>query len=76
MSTCASCGTAIRWVITKTGAAMPIDPGQITVLVSTGRWTQDRQGQGTPEFEVRRGYRSHFASCPFASAHRKGKGTR
>lgn len=68
---CSSCGAPIRWVVTKSQAAMPVDPDQLQVLVATGRTATDRQGQTVPEFEARRGFQSHFASCVFAHEHRK-----
>jgi len=71
MSTCSSCGAAIHWVAMKSGAAAPADPDPVQVLVATGRTTTDRQGQTVPEFEVRKGFHSHFASCPSAHEHRR-----
>jgi hypothetical protein len=71
MSVCSSCGAPIRWVVTKSGAAAPADPDPVQVLVATGRMTTDRQGAQVAEFEVRKGLRSHFASCPFAAEHRR-----
>jgi hypothetical protein len=74
MSVCSSCGAPIRWLVTKSGASSPADLDAVQVLVATGRTTTDRQGNEVPEFEVRKGYRSHFASCPFAHEHRRKKG--
>ncbi len=71
MSLCTSCHAVITFVRTKNGAAMPVDPEPIQVLVATGRSERGPDGQLVAEFEVRRGFRSHFASCPFADQHRK-----
>jgi hypothetical protein len=71
MSLCSTCGKPIVWVITKAGRPMPCDPEPIRTLVATGRMVDVGQGP-QPEYEVRAGFRSHFASCPAADEHRKG----
>ena len=66
VSTCRSCGAAIVWAKTTTGKSMPLDAepvpdGNIVlhegVAYVTG--TGDRK--------------SHFATCPNAARHRRGR---
>lgn len=69
---CNSCGADIFWVRTKNGARMPLDAmpaldgnlelrGNVAVFV-------------TPDANaVESRYKSHFATCPNASQHRKRK---
>ena len=49
---------------------MSCDPEPLKVLVATGRMVDVGHGP-QPEYEVRAGYRSHFATCPNAAQHRK-----
>lgn len=78
MATCKSCGAEIVWAKTPAGKSMPLDadphpdgnvsltPGGALVLpadlVESGKKIGSKR------------YRSHFASCPGAAAHRKPKG--
>ena len=70
MTICSSCGAPLVWVVTKAGRPMPCDPEPLKVLVATGRMVDVGHGS-QPEYEVRAGYRSHFASCPDREKHRK-----
>ena len=69
-STCKSCGAPVIWKVTEGGKKIPIDPepcedGNL-ILFGTGAhplsmmkiWTGDK-------------YKSHFATCPNAAAHRR-----
>jgi hypothetical protein len=71
VNTCSSCGAAIIWVVTKAGRPMPCDPEPVRMLVSTGAMVDVGHGP-QPEYEVRAGFRSHFATCPDGDKHRKG----
>lgn len=85
MATCRSCGAEIRWIKTRNGKNMPVDPEEYYVL--EGAVTENRQaitfvsGDGriirgvtvrpeNPLGEIC--YISHFATCPYADQHRKG----
>lgn len=65
---CRSCGASIKWVLTEKGKWMPLDAepvegGNIAVLNDGSYVSSDPGGMR---------YLSHFATCPQASAHRKG----
>ena len=66
MANCRSCGAAIIWATTTAGKRMPLDPKPISVAIGEGV-----TNGGT--VEIRRGYVSHFATCPSADQHRKPK---
>lgn len=89
MSECKTCGAAIEWVKTRGkggrgGQMMPLDPGRMrlrrsaagNVLVVTDAGEVVR---GVPAEEASLGLDevsgrvSHFATCPQANAHRRGK---
>lgn len=81
-SDCATCGAAIRWVVTEHGKRMPIDVspvndgnivlrerlGQtpIAVVLTGGMFGAIEQPKGAR-------YKSHFATCPQAAQHRRGR---
>lgn len=76
-STCRSCKAPIVWAVTeKTGKAIPVDAeatpdGNIVLTAGAGSpvahvLTAD---DGPVDPEAR--FRSHFATCPNASTHRK-----
>jgi hypothetical protein len=81
VSACRSCGAEIWWAETVMGRRMPVDadpvPDGNVVVVREG------VGQAPPVVEVghpatlmpadRPRYQSHFATCPQASQHRKGR---
>lgn len=85
--TCFSCSAPITWVVTPAGRRMPVEAapltgsrmaemprGAVVVLVD-----ERRQGDAYPLAEAlellddarHTIHISHFASCPFASAHRR-----
>lgn len=81
MAHCSSCGRQIRWVVVaKSGKKMPIDmqPASDGNLIALG--TSD-SASGLPfvmyaspsEDVLRNRYKSHFATCPHAAAHRTAK---
>jgi len=74
MNTCRSCGAEIVWVVSTNGRPTPADAKLIRVLVPTGKLVETDHGSAQ-EVEVRTGYVSHFATCPYAKEHqyRKGK---
>ncbi len=57
---CRSCKADILWIATLKGKAHPVDPQKLTIY--------DEEGA------VRRGWITHFATCPSAAQHRKPKG--
>jgi hypothetical protein len=61
---CKSCGAEILWVETPGGRSMPLNPTPEKRIVL---------GVKTGEAHVLDTYVSHFASCPQADEHRKGK---
>lgn len=78
---CKSCGAEIIWIETEGGKMMPCDATQETYWLGGGK---DRivtpNGEvlsgrfyGEPGKAAGLGYRSHFATCPNADRHRKGK---
>ena len=78
-SICRSCGKKIMWIQMKSGKAMPCDPepisyrtdvpghGALILVTEDGRVAN---GNFDPASDTV-GYRSHFATCPNANAHRK-----
>lgn len=82
MSRCKSCGAEIKWITMASGKSMPVDaepiyyttahPGAkgddvLTLVTDAG---QIAKGYFNPEGQ-KRGYTSHFATCPNAKQHRK-----
>lgn len=60
--TCKSCNAPIYWAKTESGKAIPLDrPGESRVVIEAGR------------AKVRQTFVAHFATCPNADKHRKGK---
>ena len=63
-SLCKSCQAKITWAKSVNGKPMPLDfPGEKRIVV-------DEDGVA----HVLDTFVSHFATCPFAAAHRKPKG--
>lgn len=83
MSECRSCGAEIEWVVvSKSGKNMPIDviptdTGNIAKLpttdAATGNKLVEYVMQGGMLGDHRELYVSHFATCPNADQHRKGR---
>lgn len=71
MSTCSSCGAQILWIRTLSGRPMPVDATPVQVMVHLGQGERDERGDMVPLYSSKRGYISHFATCPNASQHRK-----
>lgn len=79
MPQCRSCGAQIDWVVTKAGKNMPVDPeyvdwndaeDRMVLVTDQGNvYTVDHN----KNYSSVRGRISHFASCPNADKHRKGK---
>ena len=79
--TCRSCGSPIRWVMSEKGHRIPLDPDPVengnlvpytipttgTFGVPTIRARVADPGSVTPAWV------SHFATCPNAARHRKGR---
>lgn len=74
---CESCSAEIRWVTLESGRPMPLDPAPHpngNVIVGVGGRYRVLDGSQLPA-EVA-AWRSHFATCPHASRHRKRPVTR
>lgn len=74
MSTCRSCGAAIRWAETLWGKRIPCDAaphaeGNIQINESGGALVYGH-GVARPAGPL---YRSHFATCPHAAQHRRAR---
>ena len=81
ISKCRSCGEQIIWIRTKAGKNMPcnttllnykLDPkGKDNIVKDTGEVIRcNAQGVDAAEADGY-GYLSHFATCPYARAHRR-----
>ena len=79
MAKCKSCGAEIVWIKMKSGKAMPCDARSIPYrevfsggmkLVTEGGEVVTGCFDGTSDKVA---YTSHFATCPNANAHRKGR---
>jgi hypothetical protein len=71
MATCKKCGARIRFIKTRRGKYMPVDPERVTVDdADTGTLLISDEGEvvrvGFEETEVQDGFVSHFATCPNA----------
>lgn len=67
MKTCRGCGAEIEWARTKSGKAIPLDPGN----VERGNITVESGVATIVPFPT--GNRiSHFATCPHAASLRRG----
>ena len=78
-TTCKSCGAPIAFIRLKTGRYNPVDANSRAPVVPdrNGRPWVTIDGEVIYATEDRAGeilaYRSHFATCTNAGAHRKGK---
>lgn len=73
MSTCRSCGAKLKWIKTKAGKNIPVDPEHVDWADADVGMTLVREEDGTvatkdTEDSRKRGtwYTSHFATCPDA----------
>ncbi len=74
---CESCAAEIRWVTLESGRPMPLDPAPHpngNIIVGIGGRYRVLDGSQLPA-EVA-AWRSHFATCPHASRHRRRPVTR
>ena len=76
-SPCRACGAPMRWVKTRTGKALPLDPepvanGTIVLMPITEVAVTIRRGWDDPDPLTPR-YVSHFATCPAADQFRTTK---
>jgi hypothetical protein len=71
MSTCSSCGAAIKWVRMTSVKTMPLDAQP----ADDGNIVEGDDGLFAVGVRIRKSdrprYRSHFSSCPNAARHRK-----
>lgn len=81
LAKCRSCGAEILFIKLKSGKYNPVDVQKRTFKEGEGKEVfvtekgEVLTGQAMP-FENganREGYISHFATCPFANQHRKGR---
>ena len=80
MAKCRSCGEEIMWIKTKAGRSMPVNMERIWFTEGGDETFVTREGKvirGTRTALRARpamaGFISHFATCPNADAHRRGK---
>ena len=79
MSKCRSCGAEIKWIKMVSGKAHPVNPYKRTIVKNEGKEalvTEDGQiiyGRfaSYEDGANASGYISHFATCPYASSHRR-----
>lgn len=80
MSICKSCGAEIRWIETKTGKMMPVNPyphiykrntkGPCVLVTAAGEVVRCEPVEDGAQADGV-GYVSHFATCPAAAEHRQ-----
>jgi hypothetical protein len=76
MSKCKSCGAEIFWAMTKGNRKMPVDSlpspgGNLTIVENkNGEPVALNAGPGPYLFPCKL-YKSHFATCPNATEHRR-----
>lgn len=73
MSACRSCGAEILWAVTENGKRIPLDADP-SIVKTPGAF--ELRGDDPPlaiAARSRRVFVSHFATCPHAAQHRKGK---
>ena len=79
---CKSCGADIKWIKLRTGKSNPVDPyvrklrfdGGKDILITDDGYIIKGTIVGQEDNADDIGYISHFATCPFASSHRKRNG--
>lgn len=75
MARCNSCGAKIIWAVTPKGARIPVDAiptedGNLVLEEHRGQLVACVVGQEPGLFASPR-HKSHFATCPHASQHRR-----
>lgn len=80
MAKCRGCNAEIKFIKTKSGKAIPVNPspvyiedknGDKIIVTTDGRISNGRQEIVTSQNQfLTRGYISHFATCPFAGTFR------
>lgn len=81
MTRCRSCDAPVLWAKTEKGRRMPLDPEPYTGSEPAGVFVLRFFEAGTPTavavppeaFKDEPLYRSHFATCPHAAEHRRGR---
>lgn len=78
MPTCKACGEEIRWIRTRAGKQMPVDPDSFSqqqlspgVVVVTEAGDVLRGGRAP--YAAAHGYTPHWATCPHAGQFRGGR---
>ncbi len=74
MAKCKSCGATMLWTKTPSGRNMPLDPDPVpdgNVILIDGVAFPFHPDHKNPEHNSQPRYKSHFATCAFASQHRK-----
>lgn len=79
--TCATCKAPIRWCITARGSWIPLnakqsdahDPAAFAIVAGTNNTTVAVKANPLFDPPGTVYYQSHFATCPDAAKHRKGK---
>jgi hypothetical protein len=83
MPKCKSCGADIRFITLKSGKMMPVNTspimiedkaGDTGIITEDGRVSIGRlQNVQSTNGHLMRGYITHFKTCPYASAFRRGE---
>jgi len=85
LNQCRSCKANIGWIKTKAGKNMPVDPtlirvlprpgGEVTIVTEKGEVVKGYRVATDEPFALEEllyeGYISHFATCKYASQHRR-----
>lgn len=72
MMNCSSCNAPIRWERTVRGKPIPLDPEPVPdahLFIREDGLVADDRAYPAPDEGLR--FTTHFATCPFASKHRK-----
>lgn len=73
-SRCKSCGAMMRWVTSENDKAVPLDAEPVAdgnIVLVDGLAHFLKKGETSSMFGDGKRYKSHFATCEFASQYRK-----
>lgn len=73
MPTCRSCGAEITWCRTEKLKRMPLEKSETGNIVIHGGLVHFPSADELEQMNPAARYVSHFATCPNASQHRKGR---
>lgn len=73
MAECKSCGAAITWAKTENLKRMPLEKREDGNILIEGGLIRFPSADRLAEVNPAARYVSHFATCPNAGSHRKGR---